>query len=208
MILTGPTGVGKNAVLEGILSRDQNINKVVTCTTRPIRKGIEEDGVDYKFVTQEQFDGMDLIAKANLEGKFYGVCKDDLLRVLSGEDLVLIIDPKAALNIRETLRDTETFDAEAGQRLEESLLVIAIMPPDENELWERFSERARASGSEASAQASFQTRIKKDYEVLKNSSNFPNVVINRTGHLEDTVVAIDVLINSKRTALNPKTETK
>ncbi|MGC8844063.1 MAG: guanylate kinase, partial [bacterium] len=95
-ILSGPSGVGKDTLLKELLKTDLKITKCVTYTTRPPREG-EKDGVDYRFVSLEEFERLKrekaFLEWAEVGGNLYATPRDWVERKLSeGEDVILKID--------------------------------------------------------------------------------------------------------------------
>ncbi len=104
MVLSGPSGVGKDAVLSRIrdLHYDQHI--VVTATTRPMRP-METDGIDYIFLDQAAFDKKvaddEFLEWAEVYGNFYGVPKDQVRDAISqGRDVIIKADVQGAATIK------------------------------------------------------------------------------------------------------------
>jgi guanylate kinase len=130
-IVSGPSGVGKDTVLDAWRQVNPRVQRVVAYTTRPIRAN-EREGIDYKFVTVEQF--RDLIASgALLEykevfGNLYGTPLLDMEEMLAvGQIAILKIDVQGALT---------------AMRLRPDALTVFIMPPSFEELERRIRERA------------------------------------------------------------------
>ena len=108
IVLSGPSGVGKDAVLQRMRELGKPFHYTVTATTRPIRSG-EIDGVDYVFVDREQFQSMivdkQLLEYAEVYGNWYGVPSEPVKDALGkGKDVILKIDVQGAENIRKKRR--------------------------------------------------------------------------------------------------------
>ena len=91
VVLSGPSGAGKDAVLDELASRGHAFHRVVTCTTRPPR-ATERQGIDYHFVSQAEFDALladgGLLEHATVYGESYGVPKQQVLDKLSDSNLL------------------------------------------------------------------------------------------------------------------------
>lgn len=130
MIFSGPSGVGKDTLLEAWTKEDPRVERVVAYTTRAPRPG-ETDGVDYHFVSEERFHELEnhgaFLESKNVYGNFYATPLTDMERLLDeGKVAVLKIDVQGAL---------EAMD------LRPDALTIFVSPPDEAELERRIRER-------------------------------------------------------------------
>jgi guanylate kinase len=105
LIISGPSGVGKDTVWKAAQPCLPTFQRAITCTTREQRSG-EVEGVNYYFVSKDEFERMiredELLEYAQVHGgTFYGVPKKSVLnRVDKGEDVVCVIDVQGALRIR------------------------------------------------------------------------------------------------------------
>ena len=130
IVLSGPSGVGKDTVLRELFRLHPGLRYSVSYTTRPPRPG-EVDGVSYSFVDQPAFAEMrargDFLETAVVHGNHYGTSlrrvRDSLER---GEDIVLKIDVQGAAQVRSLVPDA---------------LFVFLMPPSEDELRRRLAER-------------------------------------------------------------------
>lgn len=131
IVLTAPSGAGKTTIARRILSAIPEIRFSVSATTRPPRNG-ERDGVDYHFVTEEQF--RDFIRKGDLieyqevyPGRFYGTLRSAIEASTRDAPVLLDIDVKGALNIE--------------RMFGEKALTIFIAPPSLKVLEDRLRQR-------------------------------------------------------------------
>lgn len=160
-VISGPSGVGKDALIERLVARDPNLARSVSFTTRHPRPG-EKEGVDYSFVNREKFErlvaGDELLEHASYDGNLYGTSRDrvDLLRK-AGSDAILKIDVKGAQQVRRRLPDA-TF--------------IFISPPSMAELVRRTAQRQTESAEERSAR---QMIAEKE---MKYATHYDYVVTN------------------------------
>lgn len=107
-ILTGPSGAGKSTIAEEILKKEKNLTKVITCTTRSIRDG-EKDGVDYRFVSKEDFEKFIrkdmLLERATVYDYYYGSLRDDVEKIMeSGKSVLFVVDVQGAMTIKAKFR--------------------------------------------------------------------------------------------------------
>ena len=130
IVVSGPSGVGKDTVLRRLFELEPRLRYSVSYTTRPPRDG-EVDGVSYTFVDADTFDRMAadgaFLESANVHGNRYGT---SLARVREatarGEDIVLKIDVQGAAQVREGAPDA---------------LLVFLLPPSIETLWERLRGR-------------------------------------------------------------------
>ena len=164
IILTAPSGAGKTTIKTKLLAgmADQ-LSFSVSATTRKIRGG-ETDGVDYIFITEEQF--KDKINKDQFvewqmvyPGMYYGTTVDEMRRIWSeGKMPLLDIDVKGALNVKKMFG--------------EQVLTIFIEPPSIEVLQQRLMRRGTESGEY------IQTRINKAEEEMEYRNSFDKVIMN------------------------------
>jgi guanylate kinase len=133
-VITGPSGVGKGTLIKLLLERVPDLALSVSATTRQPREG-EEDGRDYHFLTEDQFqerrDAGDFLEFASYSGKHYGTLNSELQRCLdAGRSVVLEIEVQGATQVRASKKDS---------------IQIFIAPPDESVLRERLSGRGTDS---------------------------------------------------------------
>ena len=130
VILSGPSGVGKDTVIEAWREANPLVDRVVACTSRSPRKG-EVDGVDYHFLESEEFaarveDGRFLEYKL-VHGNYYGTPFDGLERLIqAGSTPILKIDVQGALAVMDVRPDAVT---------------IFLLPPSMEELENRIRSR-------------------------------------------------------------------
>lgn len=161
IVISGPSGAGKGTICNQILKND-NVWKSVSMTTRLPRDG-EVEGIDYFYVTKEQFE--DKIAKKEMleyaevyNGIYYGTPKDEVLnRLEKGMDVILEIDIEGALNIKKEFN---------------SAICIFIMPPSMKELKNRLIKR------NTETKEKLLERFKKAYREVNQVSKYNYVVIN------------------------------
>ncbi|MBP5450348.1 MAG: guanylate kinase, partial [Spirochaetales bacterium] len=133
-IISGPSGVGKSSLLKRLLANHDNLRFSVSNTTRQPRVG-EQDGVDYNFVTQEQFTAdieQDLFLEwAIVHGNYYGTSKKQIQTMTeNGLDVILDIDVQGSQNLMK-----KNIDG----------IYIFIAPPSIDELRKRLIGRGTDS---------------------------------------------------------------
>lgn len=187
VVLSGPSGVGKDAVLSRMRELRMPYHFTVTATTRPQRPG-EQDGIDYYFVSQEAFDKMsecdELLESAEVYGNRYGVPKGPVLEALeSGLDVIIKADVQGAATIRNLAPDA---------------LLIFLAPPDMVELERRLRERMTESND------ALARRLHTAELEMERVDEFDYVVVNHNGHLDDAAWDIDAIIERERRRSPPR----
>jgi len=173
-VLSGPSGVGKNTVADGVC-RDGAAVRAVTATTRSPKEG-ERDEEDYFFVPEETFqewveEGR-LLEHAEYVGNRYGTPAFSVNRALKKAPAVLlVIEVQGALQIKERWPEVN---------------LIFIAPPSEEELKRRLMARGR------DAEEDIEDRLARAREEMKQSERYDHVVVNDT--LEDAVKKVKELI--------------
>jgi len=181
IVLSGPSGVGKDAVLSRMKQSGHRFHRVVTATTRPIRSD-EEEGVDYHFLSRDRFEQM-LGEDAFLEwavvyDNYYGVPKEEIISELSrGVDVVVKVDVQGAATIK---------------RMVPQAVFIFLTPPSMEELENRLTGRLTESGDDLALR--LQT-ARKEAESL---SLFDYIVVNHRDRLDDAVSQIDAIITAEK----------
>jgi guanylate kinase len=175
VILSGPSGVGKDTVIAEWQRANPKVQRVVAYTTRQPRAG-EVDGVDYHFVNVEQFQRMadngDFLEHKEVHGNFYATPLKDLERMLDeGKIAILKIDVQGALSVMDVRKDAIT---------------IMLLPPSWDELERRI--RSRATDSEEA----IHKRLKNARDELALSHHYQHELINSrvdlcVAHLESLV---------------------
>ena len=177
VIISGPSGVGKDTVLERMKGLARTWYFVVTATTRPKRPG-EKDGVDYIFVTPSQFQALvdedGLLEHAEVYGRSYGVPRAQVEEALaSGRDVIVKPDVQGARTLRSKVPGA---------------LLIFLAPPDMDELERRLRERKSETAED------MERRIQTATEEMEARPEFDYVVVNHSGRLEETVTDIEEII--------------
>lgn len=164
-VLSGPSGVGKDAVLSIMREMDGlDCHFAITATTRPMRRG-ERDGADYIFLTESAFRALiesdGLLEWALVYGNYYGVPKRQVADALErGENVLLKIDVQGAATVRRMFPDA---------------VLIFLDPPDADALERRL--RARATESEAD----LQRKLAAARAELREAERFDRRIVNAEG---------------------------
>jgi guanylate kinase len=167
-VITGPSGVGKRTMIQGLRERVPELELSVSATTRAPRPG-ERDGVDYHFMSKEEFgrrvaDG-EFVEHATYSGNRYGTLRSELERRLrDGIPVVLEIEVQGARQVREAIPDA---------------VAVFIAPPSLEALRLRLVGRGTDSAHE------IEERIRTAARELEAQPEFGHVVVN--DQLEDAV---------------------
>lgn len=109
IVISAPSGAGKTTLCNNLLSADRQIKRAITCTTRPPRVG-EQDGVDYYFLTESEFDkrlkNNEFLEHACVHSYNYGTLKLEVLdKLRNGIDVLLNIDVQGAASVRRIAKE-------------------------------------------------------------------------------------------------------
>jgi guanylate kinase len=187
IVLSGPSGVGKDAVLARMRQERKPYHFVVTATTRPIRPS-ECDGRDYIFVEEPAFREMiqagDLLEWAEVYGNLYGVPRSQIVDEMSrGRDVIVKPDVQGAATIREQAPDA---------------LFIFLAPPTMQEMERRLRQRMTESPE------ALQRRLDTARQEMQEASKFDYVVVNHDGRMDDAVAEIEAIIDGERHRTPPR----
>ena len=181
VVISGPSGVGKDATLGRMEKMGYPFHFVVTATTRPKRPG-EVHGRDYFFVSADEFVAMiekdELLEHALVYGEYKGIPKSQVRQALaSGKDVIMRLDVQGAATIRKLVPDA---------------VLIFLVASSEKELLGRLQARKTESPS------SLQKRIATACQEMARMVDFDYVVVNRDHHLDDTVRQIAAIITAEK----------
>jgi guanylate kinase len=161
-IISAPSGAGKTSLVSELLKRMENIKASISHTTRDCRPG-EEDGINYHFVSREEFVGMleqsAFLEHAEVFGNFYGTSQHWVEETLAaGEDVILEIDWQGAAQVRQLFADSTS---------------IFILPPSKQALRERLNNRGQDDSAViekriAAATEEMSHYIEADYMVVND----------------------------------------
>ena len=187
VVLSGPSGVGKDAALDALKLLDRPWHFVVTATTRTQRQG-EQDGVDYIFLETGAFLKMkerdELLECAQVYGNWYGVPRNQVRQGLrNGKDVFLKVDVQGADTVRE---------------LAPEALFIFMIPSSLDDLRSRLTLRMTEKPSE------MELRISIAESDLGRVGEYDYRVVNREGQLEQAVAEIDAIITAEKCRTRPR----
>jgi guanylate kinase len=180
IVISGPSGVGKDTVVQRMKERGLPFHFVVTATTREMRPN-ETNGRDYWFVSKDEFARMieenELIEYAVVYGDYKGIPKWEVRDALaSGKDVVMRIDVQGAETVRKLVPEA---------------LLIFITCDSEEELERRLRERKTESSD------SLALRIATARKELQRIEAFDYVIMNKDFHLDDTVNKVRSIIEAE-----------
>jgi guanylate kinase len=180
IVISGPSGVGKDTVMLRMKERGMPFHFVVTATTRP-RREHEVHGVDYFFVSKEKFARMieenELIEYAIVYSDYKGIPKQQVRQALaSGKDVVMRLDVQGAETVR---------------RLAPEALLIFITTESEEELIGRLKARMTETPDELAL------RIATARKELKQVEAFDYVIVNHDYKLDETVDTVRAIIDAE-----------
>jgi guanylate kinase len=181
VVLSGPSGTGKDATLVALKARALPRSFIVTNTTRPQRPS-EVDNVHYHFVSQQEFtlliEGNDLLEHAEVYGHFYGVPKAPVRQALAqGRDVLVKVDVQGAMTIKKNLPGA---------------VLIFLMPPSLEELAQRLKGRGTESPRD------LEIRLDTARAEIDQLSSFDYVVMSEQNHIEQAVSDIEAIIRAEK----------
>jgi len=161
VVITGPSGVGKDTVLSRLKALKRPYHFAVTATTRPPRPE-ETDGVDYFFLSDQQYDDMlardEFLENATVYAHRYGVPKPPIREALAAsEDVLMRTDVQGARYIKSVCP---------------AALTIFVLPPS----WEEMEWRLRSRATDSPEQLELRLRIARDE--MAAAAEFDHTVVN------------------------------
>jgi guanylate kinase len=187
VVISGPSGVGKDTVLMRMREFGMPFHFVVTTTSRSMRPG-EVEGFDYHFVSKEHFEDMiandDLLEHAVVYGEYKGIPKSQVRNALrSGKDVIMRIDVQGAATIRQ---------------LAPEAVLIFLIPPSTAELASRLRLR-RTESPEA-----LERRLALAEEEMQRVHEFDYVVMNPEARPDEAASAIQSIIRAEKARIRPR----
>jgi guanylate kinase len=176
-VITGPSGVGKGTLIRGLLERVPELELSVSATTRSPRPG-ERDGVEYHFLTPQEFDRRieqgDFLEHAEYSGNRYGTLRSELEKRLSaGTPIVLEIEVQGARQVRRAMPEA---------------IAVFIAPPSAEAL------RARLVGRGTDSPEQVEARMRTAQRELEAQPEFAHVVVN--DRLEDATAELERIVRA------------
>lgn len=181
VVMSGPSGVGKDAVLRRLLEQRPELTMLVTATDRAMRKG-EVNGVDYHFVSTKDFEAMiqddELIEHAVVYEQYKGIPKSSVRNKLSSnEDVILRLDVQGAATVKKIIPNS---------------ISIFITAESEFSLAKRLAKRGTETEDELTK------RIETAREEIEQISEFDYVVVNGEGKLEQAANKLGSIIDAEK----------
>lgn len=181
IVISGPSGVGKDSVLEEMKSRGLPFHFVITATTRAPRPD-EMDGRDYFFLSQDDFARMidegELLEYAVVYQDYKGIPKSQVRKALaSGKNVIMRIDVQGAETVRGLAKDA---------------LLIFLTPQNEEELINRLKNR------NTETMESLKLRIATTRQEYNKIGIFDYIVVNKDDCLHETVDMIEAIIKAEQ----------
>ncbi len=177
LVLSSPSGGGKTTIAKALLTARENLGFSISATPRAPRSG-EEDGVDYHFLTVDEFverrERGEFLEWAEYSGNLYGTLEAEVERVLGeGRHVVLDIEIEGAKQVREHRSDVAS---------------IFVLPPSADELVKRLVGR-----DQGGADTRVRARLERAMEEVREASEYDYVVVNddRTQAVSEVAAIID-----------------
>jgi len=180
-VISGPSGVGKDAVIDGLRTAGASLFFAVTATTRPQRRH-EVDGVDYHFVSRGEFERMidegELLEWAHVYGNYYGVPRRGLQNALrEGKDAVVKVDVQGASTIRDLVPEA---------------ILIFVTAESMEALEQRLKRRKTESGVD------LELRTAAARKEMDSLPLFDYMVVNRDEQVEFAVAQIRAIMTAEK----------
>ena len=173
--------MGKGTLVNLLMQEDDSLSLSISCTTRRPRAG-EKEGASYFFITKEEFkkriDEGDFLEWDEHFGNYYGTPKSFVMQQLKEKSVILEIEVKGALQVKEALKG------------EIAPVLIMVAPPDEEALYKRLAQRA----SESSEQLAL--RIERAKYELSQKGLYDYTVVN--DDLNEAKKAIQNIIETQK----------
>ena len=187
IVLSGPSGAGKDALLTKMKESGYPLEYITTVTTR-VQRAEEKDNVDYHFISTGKFQEMlknnELLEWANVYGNWYGVPKEPIKQALErGRDTIVKVDTQGAATIKKIMPEA---------------VFIFLMPPSREELATRLKQRHTESPSDLAL------RIKTVEEEIKQLPLFDYIVVNKQDKIDLAVSDITAIIAAEKCRVNPR----
>ena len=178
-IVSAPSGTGKTTLAERLVQMLPNLRMSRSYTSRAARDG-ERDGVDYNFISREEFEDLikrcDFLEWADVFGNYYGTSAADVDRLLAGgQDVVLVIDVQGARQVK-------------GRGVDHT--AIFILPPSFQVLEQRLRGRSKDTEEQ------MQRRLETARAEASSYVDYDYVVVN--DDLEPTVLRLQEIIAAER----------
>jgi guanylate kinase len=179
IVLSGPSGSGKNTVCDALKLKNKNIWESISMTSRKPRTG-EIDGESYYFVSNKEFEkninDNKMLEFAKFAGNYYGTPKENIEKHLNdGEDVILVIEIQGALQIKQKIPNA---------------LFIFLLPPSMKELKRRLTMR------NTETQEKLMERFKTAYNEINELSKYNYVIVN--DNVDEACDKLGAIIKAER----------
>ncbi|MDY6867139.1 MAG: guanylate kinase [Chloroflexota bacterium] len=187
IVISGPSGIGKDTIVQGMKDRDLPFHFVITATTRPPREN-EVHGEDYFFYSKAEFEKMieqgEFLEHAWVYSSYKGVPKSQVREALnSGKDVVMRLDVQGAQTVHNLCPDA---------------ILIFLTAKDMEEWLQRLKDRR----SETDVELALRIKTaKKEYDTL---DIFDYIIVNEQDKLENTLDVIEDIISAEHHRVNPR----
>lgn len=187
IIISGPSGVGKDAAISKLKQRMYSSHQAITVTTRPPRSG-EKEGQDYYFLSETEFQQMvkrgELLEWAKVYGQWYGIPHSQIEPPLAqGQDVILRVDVQGASTLKRLFPDA---------------VLVFLAPPSTEELLKRLKRRNSDSCP------TLNLRLETAQEEMKSLPIFDYVVVNYEDMVEAAVSQLEAIITAEKCRVTPR----
>ena len=190
IVISGPSGVGKDATIARIKQSGLKFHHVTTATTRNKRPG-ETDGVDYFFISREVFKDRinkgEFLEYAEVYGNYYGVLKSEVRQgLISNLDVLIKVDVQGAVTLKKKIPDA---------------VFIFLLPPSAEDLHQRIRSRKSDTDEAVGLRMGMLT------EELKSLALFDYAVVNHNNDLDETVTTVKEIISAEKNRVKKRSVT-
>ncbi len=187
IVLSGPSGAGKDALLTRLRDIDYPLEYITTITTRS-KRAEEKDNIDYHFVSPDKFQEMiennELLEWANVYGNWYGVPKKPVKKALaSGRNTIVKVDTQGAATIKKLLPEA---------------VFVFLMPPSLEELNMRLTQRRTESPFDLAR------RIRTARQEIAKLPLFDYVIVSNRDEIDQAVAQVKAIIASESCRVRPR----
>ena len=187
IVLSGPSGAGKDALLTRLRETAYPLEYVTTLTTRP-KRAKERDNIDYHFISSDSFQEMikngELLEWANVYGNWYGVPRKPVKEALDiGQDTIVKVDIQGADTIK---------------KIAPEAVFIFLMPPSLEELNMRLTQRRTESPFDLAR------RIETAREEIAQLHRFDYVIVSNRDEIDRAATQVKAIIDAEKCRVRPR----